>query len=110
MAKKKNTQETYVAIRLSSSRLANKPSNRHILWIDEHWYETTTAPAFVIPESQIEQVKTWLRNHFQYYATFIYPDGKEIVWSAFADMKKAKPRVTFGGLKGISFVLKKKLR
>ena len=109
MKKKTNTQETYVAIRLSSSRQSNKPSNRHILWIDEHWYETTGAPMYVIPESQIEQVKKWLANHFQYYATFVYPDGKEIEWSAFSDMKKSKPRITFGGLKGISFVLKKKL-
>lgn len=89
--KKKQQEEKCVAIRLSSSRQQNKPSSRYILWIDDRWYETTSAPAFVIPESQIGNVKAYLQNHFQYYATFIHQDGTEESWSAFT---KPKPKVT----------------
>ena len=104
--KKNNTKETYLAVQLSSSRLSNKPSNRFVLWIDERWYETTNGAAFVVPESQIEQVKVWLKNHFIYYATFVYQNGNKVEWSGF---KKPKPKATFtlGANSGISFILKR---
>lgn len=100
----KNTEATYVAIQLSASRLSNKPSNRFILWIDEHWYDTTNAEAYVVPEDKIEQVKEYMKSHFIYYATFVYPNGNKVEWSAF---KKIQPKAKFTLGGGISFVLKK---
>lgn len=106
MAKKKQPQETYMAIRLSSSRQRYVPSNRYIRWIDEHWYESIDFPNYDIPESKIEDVKTWLKNHFIYHAAFMHADGSVEEWSAFKKVEK-KNKIKFKIGKTFSFVVKK---
>lgn len=96
---RKKKQEPYVAIRLSASTLNYEPSNRHILWIDSHWYQTTTTPTFCVPESKIEEVKQQLHSHFLNFAVFIYPDGQEKKWSFF-DQFKYNDKTAFGKFKG----------
>lgn len=81
-------QEKYVAIQLSKSNMCNVPSTRYISSIDEHWYQTTNTPIYIIPESKLDEVKELLRNHFLYYATFIYEDGKREEWDRYANGKK----------------------
>ena len=106
MAKKKQPQETYMAIRLSSSKQCYVPANRYINWIDEHWYESIDFPNYDIPESKIEHVKTWLKNHFIYHAAFMHADGTTEEWSAFKKAEK-KNKIKFKIGKTFSFVIKK---
>ena len=106
MAKKKQPQETYMAIRLSSSRQRYVPANRYIRWIDEHWYESIDFPMYDIPESKIEDVKKWLASHFIHYAAFMHADGSVEEWSAFKKVEK-KNKFKFKIGKTFSFVIKK---
>ena len=106
MAKKKQPQETYMAIRLSSNRQRYVPSNRYINWIDEHWYESIGHPYYNIPESKIEEVKKMLASHFIYYAAFMHSDGTTEEWSAFKKVEK-KNKIKFKIGKTFSFVVKK---
>lgn len=77
--------ELIVAVRLSSSKHKYVPSTRYLQWIDEHWYGTQDSLAYYFAEEQVEQIKEWLKNHFQLYAEFIYADGRSEKWSAFGD-------------------------
>jgi len=106
MAKKIQPQETYMAIRLSSSRQRYVPGTRYIRWIDEHWYESINYPYFNIPDSKIEEIKKWLANHFIYYAEFMHADGTTEEWSAFKKVEK-KNKIKFKIGKTFSFVIKK---
>ena len=77
--------EKNMAIRLSSSRRTYQPSNRYILSIDKCWYETTSVEAFNFSEDELPTIQEWLKNHFIYYAEFIYKNGGSEKWSAFGD-------------------------
>jgi len=110
MAKKKQPQETYMAIRLSLSKQWYVPSNRYIRWIDEHWYETTDTPIRCVPEKELDKVKGYLKSHFINHAAFIYPNGTEEVWNAFKQTKQRQSKVKLTIGKGFSFVFGKKTK
>ena len=108
MKKKTVKQETFVAIRLSNSRQQYIPSNRYIAWVDDKWYGSTDTQMSIFPESKLPLIKQQLQKHFINFAGFIYPDGHEEAWSAFADMANKKPKFTPKKINGFSFVFKTK--
>lgn len=107
MAKNQQTEEKYMAIRLSASRKRYIPSNRYINWIDEHWYETIKCPNYDIPESKIDDVKKWLRNHFIHYVAFMHADGTTEEWNVYMKKEKKKSQIKLKAGKTFSFTLKK---